>query len=176
MAIETAILEPYLQLTQSPTTALKSILISPSVSPLAGIIGAIRRRNLYLASVALVAITSNFLPILLSNIPFSPSQTWLTHQACTWTAVAILLLMIMTLVHGIVFVRYPYLPADPSTIAGSLYYLCDSVMVLEFLDSIHMYPEKEPCCLSDKRKLHLGTMTGFSGETRVVIDYTDTKE
>jgi hypothetical protein len=47
---------------------------------------AIKRRHPFLVIVALTAILSEFLPILLNNVPFKLTQTWTIHLVCTWTA------------------------------------------------------------------------------------------
>lgn len=71
-------------------------------------------------------ILSKFTPILLSNIPFSPIQTWELHLACAWTSVVCLLLMSLVLVWGLVFVRWPAMPIDPWSLVGRVYFLCGS--------------------------------------------------
>ena len=76
--------------------------------------------------VVLSTLVSKFLPVLLSNIPFSPIQTWQLHLLCAWITVGCLVAMSLLLAFGLVWVRYPRMPIDPGTIAGRVYYLCHS--------------------------------------------------
>jgi hypothetical protein len=46
-------------------------------------------------------------------------------------AVGILGLMVAVLVMWCVFYKYPYIPVDPVTLAGTLYYVCDSRMTTD---------------------------------------------
>ena len=133
------------------------------------------RRDVFVTLVALAAVLSKFTPILLANIPFSPWLTWPTHRACTWTAVGILGFMVLTLGYGLVFIKYPHMPVHPGTLAGSMYYVCDSAM----LDDIRAAPlamERTPSRRRpgrDGRTYGFGKMLGVSGQTRVGIDYAE---
>lgn len=75
--------------------------------------------------ISFTAILSIFTPILLSNVPFIVTQTWTAHLITAWMTVAILAFMALVLV-GSFFVKWPPMPVDPSTIVGTLYYLCDA--------------------------------------------------
>ncbi len=168
-----ALISPYRYLSQRPQSAASSILISPAVEPFSGLFAFIRQKDFFGTIVAITAILSKFMPILLSNIPFRQTQTWMAHLVCAWMTVAILSLMIVVLV-GLLFVKSPYLPVDPATIAGRMYYLCDS----ELLEDLERPP------VSDKEqgrsrfaelltgpRFTLGLMFGTSGVKRVGIDY-----
>ncbi|KAK3387841.1 hypothetical protein B0H63DRAFT_559289 [Podospora didyma] len=126
------------------------------------------RRGHHLVLVtATIAALSKVIPLLLSNVPFSPWLTWPTHQACAWSAVGILALMILVLAYGMGCVRYPVLPVHPGTLAGRLFYVCDS-RILEDL----VVGEME----TTKQWVGLGKMVGVSGEERIGMDYTDCLE
>jgi hypothetical protein len=86
---------------------------------------AVQRRHLFLVLVAITAILAEFMPLLLNNIPFRLTQTWVAYEACTWGAVAVLALM-LALVVASFFVAWPNLPADPATLAGAMYYVYES--------------------------------------------------
>ncbi|KAK4219538.1 hypothetical protein QBC37DRAFT_457025 [Rhypophila decipiens] len=81
--------------------------------------------SLILAS--FVAILSKFLPVLMTNIPYTLQQTYPSYIVCTTISMAILSLMIVTLLGSILLMgNWPYLPSDPRTIAGMMYYLLNS--------------------------------------------------
>ncbi|KAH7040581.1 uncharacterized protein B0I36DRAFT_311031 [Microdochium trichocladiopsis] len=82
------------------------------------------RRDLFLFFVALASLVSEFMPIMLLNIPFGMVKTSITHLIFTWMTVAILICMIFVLASSFVM-HWPHLPIDPSTIAGALYYASD---------------------------------------------------
>lgn len=75
-----------------------------------------RPRDAYLGAVAAAGIFAELLPLLLSNVPFD--------DACTWISVATLCAMLLVVVASFV-VRWPYLPVDPTTVAGAMYYSSD---------------------------------------------------
>ncbi|KAK4649281.1 uncharacterized protein QC761_117490 [Podospora bellae-mahoneyi] len=87
-------------------------------------------RSFVVPAVAAVTVLSKLTPPLLSNIPFVPWLTWETHQACAWSVVGTLVLMILVLGWNLVAVRYPYMPVNPGGdgmgLVGWVYYLCDS--------------------------------------------------
>ena len=78
-----------------------------------------------MTAIAANTIIANFSPILLANVPFNPSQTYTTHLVCTWTTVAFLAVMILTLIYGAVFVGHPKMAMDPSTLVGRAYHVYD---------------------------------------------------
>lgn len=74
------------------------------------------------------AALSKITPLLLSNVPFSPWLTWLTHQVCTWSVVGVL--GFMTLVVSYTYIRAslaekrePHMPVHPGTLGGRLFYV-----------------------------------------------------
>lgn len=88
-------LEPYRRLIAGPSLADDSILVPIWVSPYSAVMPALRRRHFLVASIATVAILSEFLPILLANVPASEAVTELARVICTWLSVAILALMLV---------------------------------------------------------------------------------
>ncbi|KAI2630361.1 hypothetical protein GGS26DRAFT_558977 [Hypomontagnella submonticulosa] len=74
---------------------------------------------------------SEFLPLLLVNVPASSAQTRMANEACSRAAVAVLGCMILVLL-GSFFVRWPRMPADPTTIMGMMYYVCDPFIIEKF--------------------------------------------
>jgi len=136
-------------------------------------VSAVRQRQVFLIMVAGTAVLAEFMPILLGNVPFRVTQTWTASQTCTWMAVGILSLMWLVVV-GSFFIRWPHLPVDPSTIAGAMYYVCDSWM-LESLEGLSMLDKEE----RDQRvaglglKFRFGDMVGVSGRRRIGVDGVD---
>lgn len=88
--------------------------------------------DLYLAAVAFTAILSEFLPTLLSNMPYKVVQTWLAHMICTWMVVGILALMIILIIISF-FINWPHMPVDPSTLAGAMYFVSQSYISVQRL-------------------------------------------
>ncbi|KAK3390644.1 hypothetical protein B0H63DRAFT_429268 [Podospora didyma] len=165
-----AVLSPYQLLAQARQPAERSIILSPPLNAFVGIWSAIRRRHVFLVIVAFTAILSEFMPLLLSNVPFRVTQTWTTHLVCTWLATAILGVMWLVVAGGF-FVRWPHMPVDPSTIAGAMYYVCDSWVVWS-LEGLSVLGEKE----RDRKvqamglKYELGNIVGLEGRRRIGVD------
>lgn len=88
-------LEPYRRLIAGPSSSDDSILVPIWVSPYSAVLPALRRRHFLLALMAFAAILSEFLPILLANVPASTAVTLQARVVCTWLSVAILTLMLV---------------------------------------------------------------------------------
>ncbi|KAI1135786.1 hypothetical protein F5Y05DRAFT_415786 [Hypoxylon sp. FL0543] len=165
-----AILSPYKLLAKSPQDARRSILLAPPTNAFSGLWSAIRRRYSFLAVVALTSILSEFLTIFLSNIPYRVTQTFLVHTLCTWAAVGILGIMVLVVV-GSFFVTWPHMPLDPSTIAGAMYYVCDSWMLTRFEGLSTMTRRDRDWRVSDMGlKYEFGEVRGASGVVRIGVD------
>ncbi|KAK3315981.1 hypothetical protein B0H66DRAFT_624787 [Apodospora peruviana] len=123
-------MEPYRCLSQrarSDAARRRSNMIRPrSSSIFSGLFSAIANRNTYLGAVAFAGLLSKFLPVLLSNIPFRLTLTWTTYIICTWASVSILSIMILVMLSSSWIKRPENMPVDPGTIAGRMYYVCDS--------------------------------------------------
>lgn len=124
-----------------PQTASRSILLQPPTHAITGLWAAVYRRHLYLSLVAVAALLAEFLPILLNNVPFRVTHTFLAHEVCTWLAVSILAYMWLVVL-GSFLVVWPDMPADPTTIAGAMYYVYDSGM-LDGLEGLSMLGDRE---------------------------------
>ncbi|KAK4201020.1 hypothetical protein QBC40DRAFT_64301 [Triangularia verruculosa] len=165
-----AILSPYHLMSQSPRPAHQSITLSPPMNAFSGIYSAIKRRHIFLIIVAATAILAEFLPILLNNVPFRVTQTFIASRVCTWLAVAIMSTM-WIVVAASFFVKWPHMPVDPSTVAGAMYYVCDSWMLWS-LEGLSQVPKEE----RDRRVQEVGMQYGFgnivgqSGKKRVGVD------
>ncbi|KAH8889111.1 hypothetical protein GQ53DRAFT_825871 [Thozetella sp. PMI_491] len=174
---EMARLEPYRRLSRRPQLAKDSILVVPATDVFTGLWHSIKSRNVVTGLVAFAGILSKITPILLANVPFSSVVTWKTHQVCSWMAVGILCYMILVLLLSSVLARWPYLPIDPNTIAGRLYYICDSRMLQEFEQKGNLEPKEWAEHLSSSIiRYKLGRMVGVSGQVRLGIDSVQVSE
>lgn len=69
------------------------------------------------------------------------------------------------------FIKWPHMPVDPSTIAGAMYYVCDSWMLWS-LEGLSQVPKKE----RDRKVREMGmqyafgNIVGQSGKKRVGVD------
>lgn len=164
-----ALMEPYRQLWRRPQTALKSVAVAPPTTVFVGIWESMVRREVFATCVALANIISKLTPPLLSNVPFSPVQTWLFSQVATYTTMACLAFLTLVLGYGTLFVKYPHMPIDPGSVAGKMYYLCDSDVLHDFQG---FSGRKEKDCLArldPDWKYTFGKMTGVSGEQRIGV-------
>ncbi|KAB5535300.1 hypothetical protein GE09DRAFT_1227284 [Coniochaeta sp. 2T2.1] len=165
-----AAVSPYHLLGKSPQYARDSILLSPSLHAVTGIWSAIRRRHWFLVVVAAVSIMSEFMPILLNNVPMRITQNFFTHLICTWTAVGVLCIMWLVVV-GSFFIRWPHMPVDPTTVAGSMYYVCDSWMLYSFEGLSTLKKKDRDWKISDMGlKYEYGDIQGVSGLRRYGVD------
>ena len=126
-----------------------------------------------MALVALTSIFSEFMPILLNNIPFRITQTFVTHLVCTWLAVGILGAMLLVVLASF-FIKWPHMPADVTTIAGTMYYVFDSGMLWSFEGLGPAPPKERDWRISEMGSQYsFGEMTGVSGMQRVGVDAVD---
>lgn len=138
-----------------------------------GIWSAIQRRQYFLAVVGLTSVVSEFMTILLSNVPFQITQTYAAHEACMWLTVTSLLVMWVVVVWSF-FVTWPHMPVDPSTIAGAVFYVHDSKMLAGF-EGLSVLPKEERdgrvCEMGAKYRF--GTIVGESRGRRVGVDWVE---
>lgn len=174
-----SLMSPYLMLSIAPQRAERSILISPSSNPFSGLYRAIRDRHFFLAAVAATAILAEAMPILLHNLPsrgdLIASKHSSLYQACTWTSVGILCVMLAVITTSF-FVSWPHMPSDPSSPAGAMFYVCDSPGMAWALEGTALLSQRERD--SGVRALGMtyefGAMEGMSGRRRVGVDADET--
>ncbi|CAI4214936.1 unnamed protein product [Parascedosporium putredinis] len=128
-----AIMGPYQRMAVSAQPADRSILLSPPTNSFTGLWSAIKRRHFYLIVAAFAASIAEFLPLLLNNVPYRVTQTLRTSIVCTYTSIAVLALMLVLVIASF-FMKWPEMPVDPTTVAGAMYYVCDSKMVWSFAE------------------------------------------
>lgn len=165
---------PYLQVSKHALPAQRSVLISPPTNALYGIWSAFRQRNLFFGLLALATLLAELsLPVTLSNVPFSRLETWQTQIVCAWLSIATLGFMLLVVAASFL-VRWPHMPVDPRTVAGAMYYVCDSWM-LESMEGMATSTKAE----RDARMRHLkqnymyGNREGVSGKSRLGVDVVD---
>ncbi|KAK4200215.1 hypothetical protein QBC40DRAFT_174445 [Triangularia verruculosa] len=126
---------PFQLMALATQPASRSILFSPTTNPFSGFYAALKSRHIFLLAVSVAAIMSEFLPVLLSNVPFSLYQTSAAATACA--VLSCIFLAVMLAVLGWSFwIRYPPMPADPRSIAGLMYYVSQSPALLADLEGI----------------------------------------
>ncbi|KAK4445701.1 hypothetical protein QBC34DRAFT_332802 [Podospora aff. communis PSN243] len=164
----------YLRMAQRPQPAGFSVLDTRPTNLFESLWRAIRWRDPLVGSVAFAGVLSKFLPALLSSVPYASAQTWKTHEICTWSTVGLLILMIIILIGHIIFAKWPYLPVPPSSLAGVIYYVCDSQILKDFerLSTLSK-PERDRRVVRTARMYRFGWMAGASGKRRVGIDYAE---
>ncbi|KAB5557841.1 hypothetical protein GE09DRAFT_88575 [Coniochaeta sp. 2T2.1] len=168
-----AVLSPYLMMSQRALPAQTCILVSPASNTFSGVYSAFRQRHLYLGVVAATSLLADFLPVTLSHVPFSVLETHEAQYTCAYLSIAILVMMILV-VAGSLAVRWPHMPADPRTIAGALYYLCDSGILDSFSGLAAAEPRDRNWMVKSMCvQYRFGNMIGLSGKERICIDAVD---
>ncbi|KAK3330035.1 hypothetical protein B0H66DRAFT_43441 [Apodospora peruviana] len=132
--LSVSFMTPYQLMSLRTQPAERSILFSSSTNAFSGIWAAVKQGHVFLFATSLAAILSEFLPVFLSNIFFNLAQTSSAATACTVISAVTLGLLIIVLVWSF-FVRWPPMPVDPRSIAGTLYYVSQSHM-LEDMDGV----------------------------------------
>ncbi|KAM7197758.1 hypothetical protein V8F20_006431 [Naviculisporaceae sp. PSN 640] len=189
------------RLARAPSLAQNSILLSPPSNIFAGlwqsILHIIIRRDraddpdLLSFNIALATFFAKFTPIMLSNIPFHNTVTWKMHEACTWMAVFSLSYMVLVLLSIVMSamglgVFEPWwskkgrekrpkikMPVRVNTIAGAMYYICDSGMLKDF-EGLSMKDDKQirEAVVGMEKRYVFWEMTGTSsGTKRLGVDY-----
>lgn len=129
-------------MSHAPQPPTRSIFLSRATHGLSGLHSALRQRDPFLALVSLAALLSEFLPLLLANVPFNLTQTYRTHVICARASLAVLGFMAGTL--GLSFVlRWPSMPVDPRTVAGAMFYVSGSRGLLGMMDGVAGMGSKE---------------------------------
>jgi len=107
----------------------EAMLNPPATNPYTGTYFAFQRGQWLLLGTALMALAGDLLPAFLANVPYSLTQTWDAHRLCTYAALTILGAMVMVLAASMC-VRWPYMPVDPRSVAGMMYYVAGSEALL----------------------------------------------
>ncbi|KAI0451706.1 hypothetical protein F5B21DRAFT_485820 [Xylaria acuta] len=169
-----AIMIPYQMLTERPQEASQSILLAPPTNPFSGLWHAARTHRLFLGVVSLASILSQFLSIFLSNVPFQITQTFLVYQLSIWTAVGIMSSMFLILLASF-FVKWPDMPIGPGTIAGAMYYVCNTSAVDIFEGLSTLSKKERDRTVTDMALLYeLGETMNPAGGSRIGLNILQT--
>jgi hypothetical protein len=108
----------------------RSVLLSRPTNAFSGIYLAIRQRHPFYIAVSLATVLSEFLPVLLSNVPHKLTQVLAPTLVCTRLSLAVLGAMVLVVVWSF-FVAWPPMPVDPRSVAGMMWYVCESRRLLD---------------------------------------------
>ncbi|KAH6853963.1 hypothetical protein B0I37DRAFT_394700 [Chaetomium sp. MPI-CAGE-AT-0009] len=153
--------------TQPPSP---SILFSPPTNPFSGLRSAVRHRQPFFFAVSLAAVLSEFLPVVLSNVPFNLAQTRTAATVCAVLSCVVLGLLLAVL--GASFaVRYPPMPVDPRCVAGLLWYVARSGMLDDFARVSRLDGEERARRVGEMGKRYFyGVLVGDGEERRLGVD------
>lgn len=155
---------------QQPQPPEKSILLTHPTNAFYGIYSAFRRGDLFLIAVAFAAILTEFLPIVLVNVPYSLTQTRTTHLVCARITLAVLGFDVL-IIFASFFIHFPHMPADPRCVAGAMYYVIESRMLRDFEGTSTMNRQRRDAWLREKgRRYFYGETTSNRGGTRMAVD------
>ncbi len=161
---------PFLLLSVSTQAPGCSILFTPSTNPFSGMYSSIRHRQPFLFVVSLAAILSEFLPVILSNVPFNLAQTSTAATICAVLSCLFLAYMLAVLGASF-FVHYPPMPADPRCIAGLLWYVSKSRMLEDFEGlSTRDGKERERRVKEMGKRYFYGVLAGDGASSRLGVD------
>ncbi|RGP80206.1 hypothetical protein FLONG3_1740 [Fusarium longipes] len=171
--ITIAMVVPYQVMSHGPQSASNSVLLTRPTNPFSGFWSAIKHRQIFPGLVALMAIFSEFMPILLANIPYSLSQVRISHDICARISVGILALMALTIIISFL-IRWPDMPVDPRSIAGAMYYVSESNMVDHFSGMAAMDGDERKQRIKELGGTYVyGELTTRSGERRPAVEWDD---
>jgi hypothetical protein len=74
------------------------VLLPYATDPYTGFFVGIRHRQPIIAAIALTTVLGDFLPLLLSNVPFNRAVAYESHRISSWISVGILTFMVAMLV------------------------------------------------------------------------------
>jgi hypothetical protein len=161
---------PYLLLSLRTQPPGSSVLFTPSTNPFSGIYSSVRHRQPFLFAVSLAAILSEFLPVILSNVPFNLAQTGTAATVCAVLSCIFLGFMLAVLGSSF-FVRYPPMPVDPRCIAGLLWYVSKSAMLEDFEGVSRLEgKERERRVKEMGRRYFYGVLAGEGEGRRLGVD------
>ncbi|KAL8366215.1 hypothetical protein RB595_004805 [Gaeumannomyces hyphopodioides] len=130
-------LVPFYSLASERGAAAASSILSPYAADHYTALFRFPRGSLMIATAALPAILSDFLPLLLANIPFQRTTTWGAHLVCSWAAIgmlAIMMALLVVLLGFLIFTRpRPYINVQllaEAPIVSLMEVLCKSTTVV----------------------------------------------
>jgi hypothetical protein len=126
-------LTPYMDLQHLNENPTPTILLRKHTLPLTSFFPMLKNRHFVPATVAFVAILSEFLVITLSGLPYRPGQLHSEFFFCAISSLVILILMIVIVVVVNIWRRFlPHLPRKPDSVATVLSYVVGTRMCQDF--------------------------------------------
>ncbi|KAI1155708.1 hypothetical protein F4825DRAFT_468065 [Nemania diffusa] len=170
-----AVMIPYQMLSERPREASQSILLAPPTNAFSGLWHAARTRRVFLGVVSLASILSQSLGLFLSNVPYQVVQTFLVYQLSTWASVGIISSMFLVLLASF-FVKWPDMPVEPGTIAGAMYYVCNTSAVDMFEGLSTLSKKERDRAVANMALLYeLSETVSATGDSRVGLCILQTK-
>lgn len=162
---------PYQQLSKHALPAERSILLSPPTNAFYGLYSAFQQRSIFLGAVAFATLLAElFLPVTLSHVPFSHLDTYETQLVCAWLSISILALMMIVILYSFL-IRWPHMPVDPRTIAGAMFYVCDSWMLgtMEGMATLGK-KDRDSIVRAQRLRFEFASSEGVNGKERMNVD------
>ncbi|KAF7559438.1 hypothetical protein G7046_g4727 [Stylonectria norvegica] len=171
--ISVAMINPYQIMSLKSQNASDSILLTRPTNGFSGLYSSLKHGHLFPAVVALMTIISDFIPIILVNIPYTVTQTMASHIICARLAVGIMFVMVLTLIWSF-FIRWPDMPVDPRSVAGTMYYVSESAMTEHFSGLARLdRKEREARVKEMGGRYYFGDMLTKEGERRTAVERED---
>jgi len=101
-----------------------------------------------------MVVLGEVLPVVLSNVPYTLTQTRRTHDVCTGLSLGIM---------GGMWMSWPHMPVDPRTLGGCVWYVADSGGLVE---DVRSAMEDS----SSQGEYFYGRVVGGNGRKRMVVD------
>lgn len=179
--LELARILPVWNMSRHPMEPKDSILMPLSPNPYVGLKTYLVRGHKLLALISVVTILSDFLPIVLANVPFNNAITWITFNVCTWVSVGVLgfMLAVLAIVASVILFsspshHFPFVSTDLDTLAAILYLVCRSGNFLSQLQGLSVVGkaqvEKRTKTLNSKYGII--SVVGEDGSPHVTIQVT----
>ncbi|KAK4445337.1 hypothetical protein QBC34DRAFT_472580 [Podospora aff. communis PSN243] len=102
----------------------------PATNPFSGIYRAVENKRWLLLAASAMALLAGLLPAFLANVPYSLTQSLISHRVCTFAVIGILSAMVLVLVASMC-TPWPHMPVDPRTVAGMMYYVAGPEELLQ---------------------------------------------
>jgi hypothetical protein len=170
---EVRIMYPFRLLSKRMATPQKTILPSRSGNPFSALPIALWNFNFFGAAIALVAILSDFLIIIIAGVPYNSGEIYLAALASFYISFGIIGLMLLALIALFMWRRSdPTMPREPDTLASVWTYLCASEMLgdmegMEYMDE----KRRDRSIRVGGRRYFYGISTGTDGRDRYMVDH-----
>jgi len=120
------LLTPYYRMFRKPCHTRSSVSLPYATNPYCEIVSSIRQGHPLIFSISFCSILADFLPMLLTAIPYHGSTSYQAHIVCSWLSVGFLVLMIAILIALTLYctVARPRLLLDPELLRNRPFVAC----------------------------------------------------